>query len=505
MTPMSNALGYAQNKRTEEILDPNRDFPFLKDASQCMTTIVGRVLNEIFREYLVQLAMTFHGGMRAISYEWGGPNHPTPRDYSPDHIAQQQMAQQMQVLGGHLHSKWFYPIGTLNKVVYPVKGGMEDWAYTGSWDKGNVHPCRPTTYNRDGIAPYPKERTIYNDAQLRSFNFLIEASDIKTPRDGWGKVGDSWDTIWNVDDSEFDGHIPRNMRISMFLINSAQTYVMIRSSPKTVEFDVEKNIFIGNQDSFTIQWMVSGAMSVYDYDLMFTLKEDQNNEDWNVLKMQKNPNWRRNLDVNSIDKLKNKEWKFLIEESTELTVHVMRQIAKECIGISADAEGKRHCPIWMNVRVKVDDQWMDNRDLKTGQLVRTYPQGVGPQSHVGNARNMNEDDWNMKNNKFFVKASEWWMAETPIRVDVTLQGNTVDERITTAPAPHSIAPHSVVQPQLDEITAVDDATSVLVLKIIAPMCLMALAAFCFLIKQRGSSRLHDRRTYQRVSTSLELV
>ena len=49
----------------------------------------------------------------------------------------------MQFLGGHLsdtdarhghhgahdHQGWHYPIGTLNKVVYFVKGGMEDWVY----------------------------------------------------------------------------------------------------------------------------------------------------------------------------------------------------------------------------------------------------------------------------------------------------------------------------------------------------------------------------------------
>ena len=478
MTPMSNALGYARSTRTEESLDPNRDFPFLKDASQCMTTIVGRVLNEIFREYLVQLAITFHGGMRGIAYEWGGPNQPVPMDYSPDHIAQHQMAQQMQVLGGHLtnwKNQWFYPIGTLNKVVYPVKGGMEDWAYTGSWDKGNVHPCKPTTYNKDGIAPYPKERTIYNDAQLRSFNFLIESSEKHTPSEGYGSKDNSWDSIWNIDDTKFDGHIPRNMRISTFLINSAQPYVMIKNSPKTIEFDVEKNIFIGNKGPLSIQWLVSGAMSVYDYDLVFTVNENEKPENWKVLRMQKDPDWRMTLFLGEGENVKKREWKFSMETETELKLELLRQIAMKCNGV-------RHCPIWMNVRVKVDDQWMENRDLKTGQIVKTYPQGVGPQSHVVNARNMNEDEWNMKNNKYFVKASEWWMAETPVRIDVTLHGGPP------------------IKPILPVLIPADDS-SVFTLQISAVLCAVVLSAVCCMV--RGRKRRRIRRssrinTYRRV-------
>merc|ERR1712228_102051 len=112
---------------------------------------------------------------RAISFEWGSPNHPQPNDYSPDHIAQSELVSAMQTLGGHKNDKSdYYPIGTLNKLVYSVRGGMEDWAYGGSWDQLSVKQCKPVTYTK-----YSAERTIYNNAQLRAFNFLIEASDKK--------------------------------------------------------------------------------------------------------------------------------------------------------------------------------------------------------------------------------------------------------------------------------------------------------------------------------------
>ncbi len=40
-----------------------------------MQTFVARALNELWLEHLFQLAVTFHGGMQAIAYEWGSPNH----------------------------------------------------------------------------------------------------------------------------------------------------------------------------------------------------------------------------------------------------------------------------------------------------------------------------------------------------------------------------------------------------------------------------------------------
>ena len=73
--PSANARGYYQNTREENGIDPNRDFPYDTPASECMKTTAARAVNELWREHLFQLAITFHGGMRAISYEWGSNNH----------------------------------------------------------------------------------------------------------------------------------------------------------------------------------------------------------------------------------------------------------------------------------------------------------------------------------------------------------------------------------------------------------------------------------------------
>eukprot|EP00978_Attheya_sp_CCMP212_P000441 scaffold885_cov58-Attheya_sp.AAC.1 len=50
--PSANALGYFRNQREEDFgVDPNRDFPFdVTNPKQCMRTIAGRTLNELYRQ-----------------------------------------------------------------------------------------------------------------------------------------------------------------------------------------------------------------------------------------------------------------------------------------------------------------------------------------------------------------------------------------------------------------------------------------------------------------------
>ena len=71
--PATNAVGFAKRTRAENRMDPNRDFPIDTSPGLCMRTVSGRVVNELFRRHIFQIALTFHGGMRAIAYEWGAP------------------------------------------------------------------------------------------------------------------------------------------------------------------------------------------------------------------------------------------------------------------------------------------------------------------------------------------------------------------------------------------------------------------------------------------------
>jgi hypothetical protein len=73
--PMTNAIGVERRTRAELNIDPNRDFPYDQAPSNCMATIAARSLNEVYRARLLQLVITFHGGMQAIGYNWGSFNY----------------------------------------------------------------------------------------------------------------------------------------------------------------------------------------------------------------------------------------------------------------------------------------------------------------------------------------------------------------------------------------------------------------------------------------------
>ena len=121
--PTANALGYDRNQREEVDIDPNRDFPFdVLDETQCMQTIAGRTINELFRIHMFQIALTFHGGTEVVSYEWGAPTYKHVR--SPDDLAQVEIGDGYARFAGDFQGTDQYVSGTMNDLVYPVRGGM---------------------------------------------------------------------------------------------------------------------------------------------------------------------------------------------------------------------------------------------------------------------------------------------------------------------------------------------------------------------------------------------
>ncbi|KAJ8561753.1 hypothetical protein ON010_g7927 [Phytophthora cinnamomi] len=236
---MTNAYGYSHNHREELTVDPNRDYNYMRSGAECMQTMTSRVVNEIWRDHIFQLAVTFHGGTRAVAYEWGSPDHymngdeTKPSEKSPDHMAQFQIGHTLSNFAGVFPDGKLYPSGTMNDVVYGVTGGMEDWGYAASWENQfysansqPFHPCEPTTFGG-----YPKEKTVYNNITHRAFNMLVETSNAKEPRPGdLGNFKELYKA--NVDfyrtDSikkEFVGHVPRNVRLALMMIEMVQPLV----------------------------------------------------------------------------------------------------------------------------------------------------------------------------------------------------------------------------------------------------------------------------------------
>jgi hypothetical protein len=277
VVPTANALGYFRNVREEETMDPNRDFPYdVLEPKECFKTIAARTFNELFREHIFQLSLTFHGGTEVIGYEWGAPTY-LHKD-SPDEIAQHAIAQAYSNYGaGWSHSSQ-YDYGNMNDKVYYVRGGFEDWAYAGSWDPNRVIQCQPETYE----GGYPKEKSIYNDSTLRVFNMLIETSNDKIPPTS--ELGTSEKVLDR--NTPGNGHVSRNIRLSLLAADLVQPYVnvvgvhnfalsedYVPMAPRTCD-DMPVIMIPKNLQDLQIEWSVGGALSVDDTTLWFAKDTD---------------------------------------------------------------------------------------------------------------------------------------------------------------------------------------------------------------------------------------
>ena len=233
LLPLTNAVGFAQRTRRELQHDPNRDFPYQPSSpSACMTTVAARSVNELLRAHLLQLVITFHAGMQALAYVWGDFAHRggAAHNRSPDHAALQAVAaaagryagsglQGSAASAAAAAGRGAYPQGPMNDAVYPVHGGMEDWAYAASWDAPRLTPCRPLTHGG-----YAAERTAtYENATARAAVYLVETSDAKQPfAASLGRPAHALRA-----GAAGDGHVPRNLRLSLAMIDLVQPYVEI--------------------------------------------------------------------------------------------------------------------------------------------------------------------------------------------------------------------------------------------------------------------------------------
>lgn len=145
---------------------------------------------------------------------------------------------------------------------------MEDWAYAASWDKEHTMPCKPKTYDN-----YPTDRTIYDQGMLRTLNMLVETSDYKEPPAQ--TLGTNQDLF--SPEGEGNGHISRNIRLSLLAIDVVQPYVsmtrvneinltdldalpLTRTEPNNCSSAI---VQISHSDATaTVQWTVGGSFDV---------------------------------------------------------------------------------------------------------------------------------------------------------------------------------------------------------------------------------------------------
>ncbi|ETV70241.1 hypothetical protein, variant 1 [Aphanomyces astaci] len=385
MMPMTNAHGYFHNKREEGKIDPNRDYNYKTDGN-CMQAMTSRAVNELWRDHLFQLAVTFHGGMRCVTYEWGAPNHmqvgaPQVRsERSPDDTSQVQLGSALSTFAGKFADGSNYPTGTMNDVVYGVYGGMEDWAYAASWensfgsDSDSIFtPCTPTQYG-----PYPAHKTTYNNKTHRAFNILVETSDLKRPaQTALGLRSSLYDVDLQALADDPVGHVPQNVRLALLLIDMVQPYVVLlphddsvvvvndpltgcpaSSARHVIDCDDQHSCTVTNTTTHVrVRWEVLGSFTVDETFVQVSPARSFQSVLDATLEMQRG--WtRRQHDV-------------------------APTLFAACVPISST-----HASLFIRVVAKVDQNW-------ASQQAPASP-AVPPQSHLVNARtnaqyNM---DWN---------------------------------------------------------------------------------------------------------------
>ena len=419
VVPTANSLGYFRSSREEAGIDPNRDFPYdyLQSSenpefnTQCMQTIAGRTLNEVFREHMFQLSLTFHGGMEAIGYEWGAPTY-NKLNISPDDIVQNQVAAAYSRFGGSWSGKRPYEYGPMNTLVYPVRGGMEDWAYAGSWDPARVIPCKPNTYTE-----YDVDRTKYNNATLRVLNMLVETSDHKIPNQH--ELGSSADLLKGFS-TVGNGHVSRNIRLALLSAELVEPWLAIR---EVNELHLSDDIIPlmnrtgrscqrfklvsvpGHSRRVVIEWSVGGSLHINESKLWYARWSDV-----------------PNLDCMNQPHLNIEE---LLKEGTSMSstsgkTKFATTSSARMAHFSASMDVTGFAPnekIVVMASAQVDQDWGTQPDPYE-------PTGLRPQSHLANVRT--NSNWYHKSGDKIIKGRLDWFSSP-----VTIELRELDDSVET--------------------------------------------------------------------------
>lgn len=217
-----------------------------------------------------------------IGYEWGSPTW--AKSTSPDDIAQAEIAAAYSQYGGGFASSKPYAYGNMNDLVYPVRGGMEDWAYAASWDVDRVIQCEPKTFGG-----YPADKTVYGSSTLRVFNMLVESSNRKIPPPEM--LGTSENLLFHgpSDGTKGNGYVSRNIRLSLLAAELVQPYVSFISVNELKLTDdlvplmqhhgrscqVDRAVKVpSNSRKVIVEWNVGGALVVDETRLWYARWSD---------------------------------------------------------------------------------------------------------------------------------------------------------------------------------------------------------------------------------------
>jgi len=381
--PMANAYGYYRSERTENGVDMNRDFP-IDGPSSCMKTYGARALNELFRAHMFQLAITFHGGIESISYTWGTMTAKgSKRMRSPDDVSLRMIAASMSSYGGKVNGNR-YPHGAMNDILYPVRGGMEDWAYASSWPTESKHDSSPCLGH--GTA-YPEERTAYNGDMLRAFNFLVETSKDKIPSSSLGTD----ENLLAPGQATGEGHIPRNLRLMLMLTDLVQPYIKLKRTKKMgkklqASWEIGGALYV---DSTYVEYETIRNGVMQKRKTKITQGPTRWGEGGGFIAKKGKPMSQNHFKGAKID---------LDEETLDRAQQPFIGAFKTDIRLPKGTKISS-----LKVFAEVDQVWGE-RDPQS------WPPGVEPQSHLVNART--DEAWDATNNGFKVQGQTVWESES---------------------------------------------------------------------------------------------
>jgi hypothetical protein len=128
-----------------------------------------------------------------------------------------------------------YLFGDISSTIYPVNGGLEDWAYAAGWDYFNQQSnqatslhCRPQTY---ALTPNTEQSQAAYE-HVRSAIYIVETDNSKEPpEDLLGSRLIKGATVLKQSvmerNGQHDGHVNRNIRIALALIDLAQPQIEV--------------------------------------------------------------------------------------------------------------------------------------------------------------------------------------------------------------------------------------------------------------------------------------
>ena len=275
----------------------------------------------------------------------------------------------------------------MSSIVYPVRGGMEDWAYSGSWEGYPIitQPCEPQTYN--GYNPNKTLYEKYYKDALKSIMFLLEISHDKYPEQlSLGRK--NTDCLLNLKRNAFfnkkastkkcldpinDGYIPRLIRLSLALIDMVEPYVNFE----------HKLINEGNNTyQSLIKWAVGGSIDVNETMVLYDFVDNVKVFKEKVYKT------KLNTDLFELFRFKSKKlkglgiWNNNYKDKDQFRYHVKFKTQKKAL-------------IFI-ILAQVDSNWGING--------KSDPP-VGPQSHIANLRN--KDDYVAHNKDFLLRGKKY--------------------------------------------------------------------------------------------------